>query len=270
MYQSDSAVVFGIVATRAPRTMSQTRDCIGSLLIAIAVAAMPWLSAPARAEAQAVHVIEMFTSQGCSSCPPADRLLKTFAGRSDVIALSFHVDYWDRLGWKDTFGNAAFTKRQRDYALRRGDGQVYTPQAIINGGRHEVGSDRSAIERTMSASAASIAAQRLRIGMSMTDGKLMVAISDTPGSSAAGAVVTLLGVQAQGAVTATRGENAGERLAYSNIVRAVKPLGAWVGQRFEASVAGNDATLTGADSAVVLVQRSADGPIIAAAKLQLK
>ena len=239
-----------------------------TLAVAI-LAATHWLPVPAQAQATAVHVVELFTSQGCSSCPPADKLLKTFAARSDVIALSFHVDYWDRLGWKDTYGSPAFTKRQRDYAQQRGDGQVYTPQAVINGRQHEVGHNRSAIERAIAASAADIAAQRVAIGMSVTGGKLVVTVG--AGSSKAGAgLVTLLGVQAQGTVTATRGENAGERLAYTNIVRSVKPLGAWNGTRFENAVSSSDPALSGVDAAVVLIQRSADGPIIAAATLQLK
>ncbi|MEO1794378.1 MAG: DUF1223 domain-containing protein, partial [Pseudomonadota bacterium] len=77
-------------------------------------------------------VVELFTSQGCSSCPPADKLLSGMAERRDIVALSFNVDYWDYLGWKDTLAKPAFTKRQRNYARFRGDGEVYTPQAIIN------------------------------------------------------------------------------------------------------------------------------------------
>lgn len=237
--------------------------------LAITLVAVLWTSGPARAQSQPVHVIEMFTSQGCSSCPPADRLLKSYAERSDVIALSFHVDYWDRLGWKDTFGSPAFTQRQRAYALQRGDGQVYTPQAVINGRYHEVGSNKSAIERAL-ASTSDLATQRVPIAMSLAGGKLVIKVGDGPSGKSGGGVVTLLGVQAQGIVTATRGENSGERLAYSNIVRGSVALGAWNGARFEGRVSSTDPVLANVDTAVVLVQRSPNGPIVAAAKMSLK
>lgn len=239
-------------------------------LIATALASAHWMTGPARSEAQAVHVVEMFTSQGCSSCLPADKLLKTLAGRSDVIALSFHVDYWDRLGWKDTFGSPASTKRQRGYAINRGDGQVYTPQAVINGRAHEVGHNRSGIERAMAVSAANLAGQRVPIAITVTNGKLVVTVGDAASPKVNGGVITLLGVQAEGAVTATRGENSGARLAYTNIVRASTSLGSWNGTRLETSVAKTDPVLTDADAAVVLIQRTADGPIIGAAKLALR
>ena len=91
-------------------------------------------------------VLELFTSQGCSSCPPADALLESYTKRDDVIALSVPVDYWDRLGWKDTFASREFTLRQQEYASARGDGQVYTPQIVVSGSAHVVGSSRSSID----------------------------------------------------------------------------------------------------------------------------
>ena len=110
----------------------------------------------ATAEAAPRAVVELFTSQGCSSCPPADELLAKLARDPDVIALSLPVDYWDRLGWKDTLARHAFTERQKAYANVRGDGQVYTPQAVVNGREHAVGSERSAIERAAAATAAGL------------------------------------------------------------------------------------------------------------------
>ena len=90
-------------------------------------------AASAQSTANAPAVLELYTSQGCSSCPPADKLLKSYAQRRDIVALSFNVDYWDYLGWKDTLGNPAFSQRQRTYARARGDGEVYTPQIVVNG-----------------------------------------------------------------------------------------------------------------------------------------
>ena len=89
--------------------------------------------------ARADVVVELYTSQGCSSCPPADALLEQLAARDDVIALSLHVDYWDYLGWQDAFANPAFTKRQRGYAARAGSSMIYTPQMVIGGRDHIVG-----------------------------------------------------------------------------------------------------------------------------------
>ena len=106
-------------------------------------------------------VIELFTSQGCSSCPPADKLLAGLAKDPDVIAISLPVDYWDRLGWKDTFAKHAFTERQQAYAAVRGDGQVYTPQAVVNGSEHVVGSQAAAIEAAIGATS-----QNLRVPLS--------------------------------------------------------------------------------------------------------
>ena len=121
----------------------------GRLRSLLVVAGLVGLGLPARAEPAAEvrprAVVELFTSQGCSSCPPADRLLIDLASRPDVIALAMHVNYWDRLGWRDTLGSRAFALRQRAYAARRGDGEVYTPQAVVNGLVHRLGSDPDAI-----------------------------------------------------------------------------------------------------------------------------
>ncbi len=100
--------------------------------------------APAHAETKAV--VELFTSQGCSSCPPADALLGKYAGRDDVLALSYNVDIWDNLGWKDTLASHDFTDRQRNYATARGDNARYTPQVVVNGREHFVGSDKASID----------------------------------------------------------------------------------------------------------------------------
>ncbi len=116
---------------------------ISMLLAALCVAAT---AAPAGA-AQRPIVVELFTSEGCSSCPPADALLAELATRPDVLALSFDVDYWDRLGWKDPFSSPQATARQQDYARLLGTGTVYTPQIVVDGRWEGVGSDRAAVEQ---------------------------------------------------------------------------------------------------------------------------
>src|SRR5437764_7545823 len=113
-------------------------------LLAIFAAGALTASNGAAAETRPV-VIELFTSQGCSSCPPADRLLGELAQRPDVIALGFHIDYWDHLGWKDPLSSPAATRRQRDYALQFGRMQIYTPQLVVDGTGEAVGSDRAAV-----------------------------------------------------------------------------------------------------------------------------
>src|SRR5258707_6951060 len=119
---------------------------IASFSAAAALAGLA-LSTPVMAEPRAV--MELFTSQGCSSCPPADKLLGELAEREDLLALSLPVDYWDYLGWKDTLASHDYSERQREYAQSRGDGDVYTPQAVINGSADVVGTDRTAIETAL-------------------------------------------------------------------------------------------------------------------------
>ena len=103
----------------------------------------------ARCVAEPKALLELFTSQGCSSCPPADKLLGEFADDPSLVALSVPIDYWDYLGWKDTLASPAHSARQRAYARVRGDRQVYTPQIVVNGAMHVLGSDRAAIEHTI-------------------------------------------------------------------------------------------------------------------------
>src|SRR5688572_2069017 len=114
--------------------------------LGLGAAALCGLSVPARATASLSPVlVELFTSQGCSSCPPADAFMGELVGRKNVIGLSLNVDYWDYIGWRDTLASAANSKRQRDYARKRGDNRVYTPQIVVNGYRHAVGSDRKTV-----------------------------------------------------------------------------------------------------------------------------
>src|SRR5713226_8836092 len=108
------------------------------------------MSVVSQAQAQARGVIELFTSQGCSSCPPADRLLAELERDPSLIALSWHIDYWDNLGWKDTFSQPAFTARQKAYDAVRGEGEVYTPQVVVNGASQIVGSNRSQMDAAIS------------------------------------------------------------------------------------------------------------------------
>src|SRR5271166_6724750 len=123
------------------------RRCLAYALVLVCSSALC-----ASARAQTRGVVELFTSQGCSSCPPADKLLGELAGDPSIVAISVPIDYWDYLGWKDTLADPRNTARQKAYAHVRGDGQVYTPQAVVNGSIHALGSDKVAIEQAIAKS----------------------------------------------------------------------------------------------------------------------
>ena len=134
-------------------------------------------------------VIELFTSQGCSSCPPADKLLGQLAGRDDVIALTFPVDYWDYLGWKDTLASPAYSARQRAYARARGDGQVYTPQVVIDGAYHAVGSRPWETEKTIAKSRKNLKNDRIPLA-ARTEGNTLILTAGADREPAPGVVCT--------------------------------------------------------------------------------
>jgi hypothetical protein len=166
-------------------------------------------------------LIELFTSQSCSSCPPADALLSELAQRADVVALAWHVDYWNNLGWRDAFARPAWTARQRRYASLLRD-EVYTPALVVNGRRMVVGSDPQAVEAAISsARALSVAVD---IGLSPTG--LIARVGDRP----AGATVSLIVYDIVQATRVLAGENRGRTLRESRIVTAVTALSPDIGR----------------------------------------
>ena len=188
-------------------------------------AAMLLASDAAGRAATMTHVIELFTSQGCSSCPPADRLLAALARDPKTVAVSFPVDYWDYIGWKDIFASPVFTARQQAYAKVSADGRVYTPQAIIDGVKADVGSDKAAIERDIAAPAGSGA---MSVPMTITESGGYLHVDVGPGQAAGG--VYVLRVVASRTVEIGRGENSGRSVTYTNVVRAMSKIGDWTGQ----------------------------------------
>lgn len=170
-------------------------------------------------------MIELFTSQGCSSCPPADRLLEEFSRREDLVALTYPVDYWDYLGWRDTLASAANSQRQRDYAENRGDRAVYTPQIVVNGQEHVVGSDRAALRAALDKAAPLPAAVSLkRVG-----DVLEIRVNGRLPAGVAMASVSLVGLAPPVEVTIGRGENRGRSVTYVNVVRELHAVGMWEG-----------------------------------------
>lgn len=200
---------------------------LAALLIWAAAAADP---AGAQADQRSVTgafnrpvLLELFTSQGCSSCPPADAVLRELSTRRDVLALGFHVDYWDALGWVDPFASPAFTARQHAYARQHGF-QVYTPQLVVDGATALVGSRRAQAEDEIIAAAARRQAAPATISR---DGRMVrAALGKTTEAGAAGEV-WLISFDRELATTIRSGENAGKRIIYPNVVRSIRKLADW-------------------------------------------
>ena len=213
-------------------------------------------------------VIELFTSQGCSSCPPADALLHTLAADPDVIALSFPVDYWDYLGWKDTLASARNSERQRAYAKARGDGAIYTPQAVINGKIHVNGAVKSDIASAVAQTNRELEASRVPLWFWQERNTLNIATgaaTGSPGKPVREATIWLGVVQSTANVDIKKGENAGKTLVYTNIVRELTPIGLWKGQAMKIQIPRAAVMLPETQKSVVLIQEGKAGPIIAAA-----
>ena len=203
-------------------------------------------------------VIELFTSQGCSSCPAADKLLGELARDPSLVTMSLPVDYWDYLGWKDTLALHGHTNRQHAYAVARGDGSVYTPQVVINGMVHALGSDKAAIERAIAQSRQSGEALSLPVTMTVADGTVTVKVP--PGTQAhRSGEVWLCPVTGKVLVAIGRGENTGHTVTYHDVVRRWVKLGDWNGseQTFTYKVADLPAagfSLSDVDRLDVIVQ----------------
>jgi hypothetical protein len=202
-------------------------------------------------------VVELFTSQGCSSCPPADALMMELSRDPAVIALTLPVTYWDYLGWKDTLGQDAFSKRQKLYAKARGDNQIYTPQAVINGTSHMIGSEKSEIRKRI----ADLAADPLDAGMTLSEdgGTLRITLAPLPGAAETPGSVWVLPTSREVTVPITRGENQGKTVTYANVVRALVRVGSWDGRAAEMSVPIASTQAPDADGYVVIVQAEKPG-----------
>lgn len=220
-------------------------------------------SGPARAS-----VIELFTSQGCSSCPPADRILRQLSEHPGIIALSFPVSYWDYLGWRDTLARPENAERQRAYAQLQGDGQVFTPQVVINGLKTCVGSDLHAIEAALKSTAAAITVSSVPLAVRHESGKLVIEAGAAPPKSRhRNGKVWVAAVRHSLPVAIGSGENAGSTVTYTNVVRRLVDIGDWEGA--SASYALPLSSLPkDEDMVVVLLQAEKVGPILAAAKIK--
>jgi hypothetical protein len=245
------------------------------LAIAASLAGFANLLGPAEAQStgpgaspQTKAVIELYTSQACSSCPSADALLGRLAQRDDIIAISWAVDYWDYLGWRDTAARPEFTERQKAYAKVLGNGMVYTPQAVINGLVHVNGSDEVKIERAIEKNFKSYSGSQVPVRLSAVDGKLVVHIGAAPeGAGAKEASVWLVPIAHRVEVPITRGENRGKTIVYSNVARGLIPVGTWNGKPMTVRLDVQSVVFGDSDRCAALLQQGRGGPIIGAAML---
>lgn len=227
--------------------------------------ALVLLSGPALAGSGKV-VVELFTSQGCSSCPPADRLLGELAARDDVIALSFHVDYWNYLGWEDPFSSAASTNRQRAYRAAFGLRYVYTPQIVIGGAAQEVGSHRGevleAIERVR-------ATPQVKVGISHPDKKTAIVTVGAGEMPSGPATIWLFAYDKSHSTDIARGENSGVELVNTHVVRETREIGEWTGKDVRISLPIAMMGIEDQDGCAIVVQSKNGGQVYGAADFPL-
>jgi hypothetical protein len=238
---------------------------------AIVIGAWLSLAAPSgAAKAEVVrNVLELFTSQGCSSCPPADRILGQLARDPATLALSFPVDYWDYIGWKDTLATPFYTARQKAYASTSGKGQVYTPQMIVNGLADAIGSDLDAIKEAELVTAKQGGVLSVPLTVAERGGKIAVSVGAAEAGSPRSGAVYLLALASSRTVVIQRGENAGSTLTYANVVRGMTKIGDWSGAPVNLEADLSQARLGNADSYAVIVQaggRAQPSAILAAAR----
>ena len=230
--------------------------------LGLAALMQPALADPPRA------VVELFTSQGCSSCPPADALLVDLSQRPDIVALSFPVNYWDYLGWKDTLAHTSFTARQKAYAHARSDRQVFTPQMIVNGKKSCVGSDRAQVEKTIEEVSTTRPVLPVDLTVSEQNGVVTIAVAEPAKALDRTAELWVLPVLKTQTVPIERGENRGKTVTYANVVRGLTRVGEWHGGAARFQVPAETAR-SGGDGYVVLLQtvhETKPGVILGAAK----
>jgi hypothetical protein len=234
---------------------------------ALGVWAMVAVIRPAHADPRAV--VELFTSQGCSSCPPADKIIGELAKDPSVIALSMPIDYWDYLGWKDTLADARFSARQKAYSQARGDRDVYTPQVVVNGSVHVIGSDLAGIESAIADTDKAQGVMSVPISMTLAGKQINVSVAAS--SKAPAAVhgeVWICSVSREVPMSIGRGENRGREVTYYNVVRNVLKVGDWNGSSASWTVPLENISREGVDAAAVFIQdgsRDKPGPMLGAA-----
>jgi hypothetical protein len=239
------------------------------LRLAAAAAALGLCLGPARAGEmkRPAGVVELFTSQGCSSCPPADAILEDLAKEGDVVALAYHVDYWDYLGWQDTLASPNNTARQYEYAKAFSARSVYTPQAVINGRTHVKGSSRVEISAALGAYAKS--GQGLTVDLKVMRAGDSVVIDAGEGADQQEGQIILVYYDPARPVVIERGENHGRTITYWNSVTSIQTAGVWHGAAARYEFPASEIAKKGAGGCAVLLQSTGKnglpGPILGAA-----
>jgi hypothetical protein len=237
---------------------------------ALGICAIVAVIRPAEADPRAV--VELFTSQGCSSCPPADQVIGDLSSDPSIIALSMPIDYWDYLGWKDTLADSRFSARQRAYSRMRGDREVYTPQVVVNGSAHVIGSDRAGIESAIGKTDRSAGVMSVPVTMSLSGKQINVSVAASNGPAISHGEVWICSITKSVPISIAKGENRGQQLTYHNVVRNLLKVGDWNGRPESWTVPLENLTRDGVDGAVVYVQdgsREKPGPMLGAAYTSL-
>ena len=246
-------LVPGMTAMMAHNRISRWSGALGVFAIVAIIR-------PALAEPRAV--VELFTSQGCSSCPPADKIIGELAKDPSVIALSMPIDYWDYLGWKDTLADARFSARQKAYSQMRGDRDVYTPQVVVNGAAHVIGSDRAGIEEAIGDTRKADSVMSVPVSMTLAGKQITVSVAaSNKGPAAMHGEIWICSISKAVPISIGRGENRGREVTYYNVVRNVLKVGDWNGNAGSWTVPLENISREGIDAAAVYVQNgSRDRP----------
>ena len=237
-------------------TLTTLRTAATAVLAALSASGAPAL---AEGPVKSPVVVELFTSQGCSSCPAANRVLDALTEEPGVIALSYSVDYWDYLGWADSFADPAFTARQRSYAAAMGKRNVYTPQMVIDGSLDRVGSREGAVREAIAERAAATASGPSLDLARASDGGMTVTVGAAATETPAEVWLVSFDPRDQD-VAVGAGENRGAIMPHAHVVRGLERIGVWRGEALTLRAAAS-----GALGAAVLVQDEGHGPIRAAA-----
>ncbi len=245
----------------ASRLLHSARGALFGIAAAAMFTAGP--AAVASAETTRPVVVELYTSQGCSSCPPADAFMGELIKQKDIIGLTFHVDYWDYIGWKDTFASPETTQRQRAYGQVLGQRYPYTPQMVVGGKLHEVGSNRAGVRKAINYVA--MEASPVDVSTKRDGDNVTVHLPETELDGKAW--VWLVRFDKRHDVEIRRGENGGRKLSYFNVVRSIERIAVWDGKSTDLAIDIADMQADGRDGCAIIVQSMGYGPVLGAARI---
>ena len=240
-----------------------------TIVLSLCAAALPALGWAGQHSSHHPVVIELYTSQGCSDCPAADRIVADLAKRKDIIALSFPVTYWDMLGWKDTLATEANTDRQKAYARTMNRSGMYTPQIVVDGKFDVVGNQRDHVYAAIAArTSQELGETSVPIDVGISAGRVEIEIPAVRGKNKPSATIWVMRTVSQASVNVEAGENKDHELTYSNVVRDLQRAGEWNGQAIKIDLPLTLANVKN-DGIAVILQRHDYGPVLGAALLEV-